>query len=113
MGDAIDRMMLSFVFIFRDANSLNGKNRVLRATIALLADAGLLAPEVAVDGVALRHFVVTIALREIHATAVRKFAEQAEQLSAVSSPLPVKAERSSIMDFARLKKRRSERERFS
>src|SRR4051794_38641447 len=32
---AIDRMMLSFVFLFRDTNPLNGENRVLRATIAL------------------------------------------------------------------------------
>src|SRR5580765_2377829 len=101
MAYAIDRVMLSFVFVFGDANSLYGKQCVLWATVAFFADAGLLAPEVAVDGVALCHFVVAVALGEVHAAAVGKFPEQAEHL-----PLDVSrrtlgriAEEDLVLDF--------------
>src|SRR5215831_1815106 len=69
MAYAVRRMMLGLVFVLL-ANSLDGKQRVLRPTVTLFPYARLFAPEIAVDGVALRHFVVTVALREIHAAAV-------------------------------------------
>ncbi len=50
---------------------------ILRTAIAFFADAGLLAPQVAVNGIALGHFVVAVALGEVHAAAVGKLAQQA------------------------------------
>src|ERR1700686_1105563 len=71
--------MVSFVLLLR-AYALHGKERVLRATVAFFANARLLAPQVAVDGIALGHFVVAKTLRETHASAVGKFAQQGEHL---------------------------------
>ncbi len=62
--------------LFGDADSLNGEQRILRAAIAFFTDAALLAPEIALDRIALRHFVVTIALGEAHPRAVAEFADQ-------------------------------------
>ncbi len=66
--------------VFFRANSLHGEQRILRAAVAFFANAGLLAPQIAVDGVALSHFVVAVALGKAHASAVGKFAQQGEHL---------------------------------
>src|ERR1700757_2897620 len=72
MAHAVNGMVLRLVLVFGDADSLDRKQGVLRTAVAFLADAGLLAPQVAVDGVALGHFVVAIALGEIHASTIGK-----------------------------------------
>jgi len=79
MAEAIDGMVLGLVLFF-GAHALHGEKRILRAAIAFLADTGLLAPQIAVDGVALRHFVITVTLGKTHAAAVGEFAQQGEYL---------------------------------
>ena len=76
MTHTVDRMMGLFRFFF-ESDSLNRKKGVLRAAIAFFADAGLFAPQVAVNGVTLRQFVVAVALRETHPAAVGKFTQKA------------------------------------
>ena len=71
---------MRFVLFFRDANTLHREQGVLRTAVSFFADARLLAPKVAVEGIALRHLVIAVALREIHAAAVGEFAQQAEHL---------------------------------
>jgi hypothetical protein len=73
-------MVLWFELFFSDADSLHGEQRILRAAVAFFADARLLAPQVAVNGVALGHFVVAVALGEVHASAIGEFAQQAQYL---------------------------------
>jgi hypothetical protein len=73
-------MMLLHVFVFGDANTLYGKQGILRAAIAFFTNAGFFAPQVALNGIALGHFVVTVALREAHAAAVGKLAYEGYHL---------------------------------
>src|ERR1700682_4593152 len=80
MGHAIYGVVLGLVFVLCDSNSLHGKKGILGAAVAFLADAGLLAPEVAVNSVALGHFVVAITLGEVHAAAVGELTQQAQYL---------------------------------
>src|SRR5271157_5071560 len=80
MAYAVNRMVLRLEFFLCNSNSLDGKQGVLRTAVAFLADAGLLAPQVAVDRVTLGHLVVAIALGETHAAAVGKLAQQGEHL---------------------------------
>src|SRR5271167_2434169 len=72
-------MVRWFVFL-RGTHALHGEQRVLRTPVALFANAGLLAPQVAVDGITLRHFVVAEALLEAHPPAVAELAQQAQHL---------------------------------
>src|SRR5256885_1026884 len=72
-------MVLRLVLIFFPY-SLNRQNRVLRTAVSFFPDAGLLAPEIAVNRVALRHFVVAIALGEIHASAIGEFPQHRQHL---------------------------------
>ena len=101
MAHAIDRVVLRLVLVFRDPNSLNRKQSILRTAVAFLADAGLLAPQVAVNGVTLGHFVVAIALGEIHAAAVGELAQQAQYLPLKVSGRPLLriAEEDLVLDF--------------
>ena len=73
---------VDFVFrlVFFRAHSLHGEQRVLRTAVAFFTDAVLLAPQIAVDGIALRDFVVAEALGKTHAAAVAEFAQQGEHL---------------------------------
>src|SRR5580693_1979282 len=61
-------------------HSLHGKQRVLRTPVALLANATFLSPQVAIDSIALCHFVVPEALLKAHPSAVTKLAQHAEHL---------------------------------
>src|SRR3979490_788305 len=70
--------MLRLVFLFPYA--LHGQQGILGTPVSLFANAGLLAPEIAVDGIALRHFVVAETLGEVHASAVGKLPQQAQHL---------------------------------
>src|ERR1700722_16343361 len=79
MTQPVDRIVLRLVLHF-GPYSLHRKKRVLRAAIAFFADAGFLAPQIAVNRIALRHFVVAVALREAHASAVGKLPQQREYL---------------------------------
>ncbi len=79
MADSIYRMVLGLVF-WRGANTLHGEDGVLRAAVAFFANTHLLAPQIAVDGVALGHFVVAIALRKAHAPAVAELADEVRHL---------------------------------
>src|SRR5947209_10914471 len=72
-------MVLRLVLIFF-AYSLDRENRVLRTAVSFFPDAGLLAPEIAVNRIALRHFVVAIALGEIHASAIGEFPQHRQHL---------------------------------
>src|SRR5260370_42369497 len=78
VAEAVDGMR-RFMSLFR-AHALHGERRMRRAACAFFADARLLAPQVAVDGIALRHLVVAEALCEVHATAIGKFTQQGEPL---------------------------------
>src|SRR5271157_2209296 len=62
------------------ADALHRENGILRAAVAFLANAHLFSPEIAVDGVTLRHFVVTETLGKAHACSVAEFAEEGEHL---------------------------------
>src|SRR3984957_9432138 len=99
MTEPINRMM-GLMFLL-GTYSLNGEQRVLRAAIAFFADARLLAPQVAVDGVALGHFVVAKALGKTHASAIGKFAQQGEHLPLDVSgrPLGRVAEENFVLDL--------------
>src|SRR5579864_2540119 len=79
VANAIRLRVLGLVF-FLGPDALNRKKGILRAAVAFFANAGLLAPEVGVDRVTLRHFVVAEALGEIHASAVGELAQQREHL---------------------------------
>src|SRR5580692_9196392 len=70
--------MLRFMFCW--THTLDGEQRVLRTAIPLFTNSTLLAPQVAINGVPLRHFVVAKALLEVHAAAVAELAQQAEHL---------------------------------
>ena len=59
MTDSLDLVLR---FVLRQAHSLDRKQRVLRTAVAFFANPALLAPEIAVDGIALRNFVVAEAL---------------------------------------------------
>src|ERR1022692_3624378 len=77
-AQAVDRMR-GLMLLF-GAHSLHRKKCILRTAVAFFANAGLLAPQVAIDGIALRHFVVAVALGKAHASAVGKLAQQREHL---------------------------------
>ena len=62
------------------ANSLHAEECILRAAVALFADARLLAPQIAVNSVALSHFVIAETLGEAHASTIGKLAQQGEHL---------------------------------
>src|SRR5580658_7072011 len=62
------------------SHTLHGKQRVLRTPVALFANASLFAPQVAVDGIALRHFVITEALLKAHSSTVAELTQQAQHL---------------------------------
>src|SRR5262249_11400966 len=66
--------------MFLLAHSLHGKQRILGPAIAFFANSALLAPEIAVDRVALRHFVISITLRQVHLAAVRELPKQVQNL---------------------------------
>src|SRR5579872_323220 len=70
-------MLLGLAFVTR-AYALHRKKSVLGPAIAFFADAALLTPQVAVNGVALSHFVVTEALRERKFAAIAEFAQQTQ-----------------------------------
>ena len=78
-AQSVYRMVLRFMFL-RGTHALHGEQRILRTAVAFFANAALLAPQVAVDGVALRHFVVAEALLEAHPPAVAELAQQAQHL---------------------------------
>src|SRR5208282_3600714 len=80
MTYSIHRVVRRFVLVFRHSNSLHREQSVLRAAIAFFADTRLLAPQVAVNGVTLGHFVVTVTLGEVHAAAVGELAQHAQHL---------------------------------
>src|SRR4029077_14915465 len=67
-----------FLLVLGWPDSLDGENRILRSSVSFLANASLLPPKVAVDGVALRQLVIAKALREAHSSAIAEFAQQAE-----------------------------------
>src|SRR5580704_18369876 len=71
--------MLRFISFYR-TNSLHRKQRVLRTPVAFLANAAFFAPQVAVDGITLRHFVVAETLRKGQPPAVAEFAQQTQNL---------------------------------
>src|SRR5208282_723593 len=79
MAHSIRRVVFGFMLL-QGTHTLHGEQRVLGAAVALFANAALLAPEVAVDGIALRHFVVAEALLEAHPAAIAEFTEQAQHL---------------------------------
>src|SRR5579872_6211529 len=70
--------MMLRLMLLDGTHTLHGQKRVLRATIALFTNARLLPPQVAVDSVALRHFVVAKALLETHPSAIAELAQQAQ-----------------------------------
>src|ERR1700674_514738 len=72
-------MVLRFMFL-SGTHPLHREQRVLGTTVPFFANAALLAPQVAVDGVALRHFVVAEALLEAHPSAITELAQQAQHL---------------------------------
>src|SRR5579872_1013396 len=80
MANSIGVMMMRLMFFFGNPHALNREQGVLRAAVSFLANSGLLAPKIAVDGITLGHFVVAVALREIHAAAIRKLPQQGEDL---------------------------------
>src|SRR5581483_9210176 len=80
MADTVDVRMLRLEFLFGNPNSLYGEQSILRAAITLFANAGFLAPQITVDRITLRHFVVAIALGKVHASAVGKFAKKSDHL---------------------------------
>jgi hypothetical protein len=59
-------LMLRLAFFFR-AHSLYREDGVLRPAVAFFSDPHLLPPEVALNGVALGHLVVSEALRKAQA----------------------------------------------
>ena len=61
-----------------EANALHGEKGILGPAVTFFTNAVLLTPKIAIDGVALRDFVVTEALRETHASAVTEFAQQGQ-----------------------------------
>ena len=71
--------MLRFA-LFADAHALHRKQRILRPAIALFANPHLLAPQVALNRVALRHLVVLEALRKTQPRAVAELANEREHL---------------------------------
>src|SRR5580704_9612421 len=62
----------------RRTHTLHREQRVLRTPIALFANASLLAPQVAIDRIALRHFVVAETLLEAHPSAIAELAQHAQ-----------------------------------
>src|SRR4051812_5430066 len=93
-------MVLRLVLAFLP-HSLNGKDGILGTAVAFLANAGFFAPEVAIDSIALGHFVVAIALREIHAAAIGEFPQQSQHLpfGVVRGPLGWIAEEDLVLDL--------------
>ena len=77
MTDSVD-LVLRYVFL--DPHSLHGEQRVLGTAVAFFANPVLLPPQIAVDGVALRDFVVAEALGKAHPAAIAEFAQQGEHL---------------------------------
>src|SRR6185295_19472061 len=61
-------------------HTLDREQRVLGTAVAFFTNAVLLAPQIAVNGIALRDFVVAEALRKAHAPAVAEFAQQGKHL---------------------------------
>src|SRR5581483_11074154 len=92
-------VMLRLVFLF--SNPLYGKECILGTTISFFANAALLAPEIAVDGVTLGHFVVAITLRETHFSAIAEFAQgvQNSPLDVGRRPLRGIAEEDFVLDL--------------
>jgi hypothetical protein len=68
------------MFFLGHAHALHGEKGVLWATVSFFTNPRLFSPKIAVDGVALRHFVVAIALGEIHTAAIGEFPQQREDL---------------------------------
>ncbi len=66
--------------LFRDAHALHRQDRILRAAIAFFPNANFLPPEIAVNGIPLRHFVVAIALGKAHAVAITELANEGQHL---------------------------------
>src|SRR2546430_14335906 len=79
MADTVNWMRLRLGLV-TSSHPLHRKQCVLGTAVAFFADAAFLAPKIAIDGVALRHFVVAIALGEVHLAAVTKLAQQAQHL---------------------------------
>src|SRR5215469_18038247 len=70
---------MGLLMLFRP-DTLHRQQRVLGPAIAFFADARFLAPQIAIDGVTLRDFVITEPLREAQAAAVGELAKQREHL---------------------------------
>src|ERR1039458_4336520 len=77
--EAIHRTMLRFV-LFVGAHALHREERILRPAVALFANPHLLAPQVGLNRVPLRHLVVLEALRKTQARAIAELANQREHL---------------------------------
>src|ERR1035437_3886372 len=77
--EAIHRTMLRFV-LFVGAHALHREERILRPAVALFANPHLLAPQVGLNRVPLRHLVVLEALRKTQARAIADLANQRERL---------------------------------
>src|SRR6266496_1842991 len=58
MAHSVSLMMLRLVLFGIDAHPLHRQQGILGTAISFLANAGFLAPEIAINGVTLRHFVV-------------------------------------------------------
>ena len=78
-AQSVYRMVLRFVFL-HGTYALHGEQRVLGTPVALFANAAFLAPQVAINGITLRHFVVAEALLKAHPSAVAELAQQAQHL---------------------------------
>src|SRR5437870_9978463 len=72
--------------MFLLAHALDREQRILRPPVALFTNSALLAPQIAINSVALRHFVVAKRLGETRAAAITEFAEQTENLALDSRP---------------------------
>src|SRR5438046_10201892 len=70
--------VLGFMFLL--AHALDRKQCILRPPVALFANSAFLAPQITINGITLRHFVVAKTLGETHAAAITEFAEQTENL---------------------------------
>src|ERR1035437_6371614 len=75
--EAIHRTMLRFV-LFVCAHALHREQRILRPAVALFANPHLLAPQVGLNRVALRHLVVLETLRKTQPRAIAELANQRE-----------------------------------
>src|SRR5258708_5496967 len=78
MAQAINFVRRRVVFL--ESHSRNRKQRVLGAAVSFFANAPLLAPQIAVNCIALRDRVITETLRKTHVGAVGELAQQGQHL---------------------------------